>query len=63
VRDIHLENFSISNGGAELIENGNCTFAFGRRWDELGQGCVRLLTLCMELRRRDGTCCSMGMKL
>ena len=31
MRDIHLENFSISNGGAELIENGNCTLAFGRR--------------------------------
>lgn len=32
MRDLHLENFSVSNGGAELIENGNCTFAFGRRW-------------------------------
>lgn len=31
VRDIHLDNFSISNGGAELIENGTCTLAWGRR--------------------------------
>ncbi len=31
MRDIHLDNFSISNGGAELIENGTCTLAWGRR--------------------------------
>lgn len=42
MRDIHLDNFSISNGGAELIENGTCTLAWGRRcaltdWMELSE--------------------------
>jgi hypothetical protein len=31
VRDVHLENFSVSNGGAELIEDASVTLAYGRR--------------------------------
>jgi hypothetical protein len=37
-RDVHLENFSVSNGGKELIENGNVMFAFGRRYGLVGLG-------------------------
>lgn len=46
VRDIHLENFSVSNGGAELIENGTCTLAWGRRRDLRSIGA---LTVCSHL--------------
>jgi hypothetical protein len=31
VRDVHLEDVSVSNGGAELIEGGSVTLAWGRR--------------------------------
>ena len=41
MRDIHLENFSVSNGGAELIEDGTCTLAWGRRWGEASCARVR----------------------
>jgi len=40
-RDVHLENFSVSNGGRELIENANVMFAFGRRY-----GLVRGVRAC-----------------
>ena len=30
-RDLHLEDFSVSNGGPELIENASVIMAFGRR--------------------------------
>lgn len=36
-RDIHLENFSLSNGGAELIENASLTLAYGRRYGLIGR--------------------------
>lgn len=36
-RDIHLENFSISNGGAELVENASLTLAYGRRYGLIGR--------------------------
>ena len=32
MRDLHLENFSVSNGGQELIQDANITMAFGRRY-------------------------------
>ncbi|KAL4442757.1 hypothetical protein ABPG77_006751 [Micractinium sp. CCAP 211/92] len=52
VRDIHLENFSISNGGAELIENGNCTLAFGRRYGLVGRNGTGKTTLLRHLAQR-----------
>ncbi|PSC74057.1 ABC transporter F family member 3 [Micractinium conductrix] len=52
VRDIHLENFSISNGGAELIENGNCTLAFGRRYGLVGRNGTGKTTLLRHLGQR-----------
>ena len=32
-RDLHLEDFSVSNGGPDLIENASVIMAFGRRYD------------------------------
>ncbi|KAL4853778.1 ABC transporter F family member 3 [Chlorella vulgaris] len=52
VRDLHLENFSVSNGGAELIENGNCTFAFGRRYGLVGRNGTGKTTLLRHLAQR-----------
>ncbi|GAB4813067.1 hypothetical protein N2152v2_000113 [Parachlorella kessleri] len=37
VRDIHLENFSVSNGGQELIQDANITLAYGRRYGLVGR--------------------------
>lgn len=31
-KDIHLEDFSVSNGGPNLIEDASLVFAFGRRY-------------------------------
>ena len=36
-RDLHLENFSVSNGGRELIEDANVTLAYGRRYGLIGR--------------------------
>ncbi|KAL4424205.1 hypothetical protein ABPG75_001506 [Micractinium tetrahymenae] len=52
VRDVHLENFSISNGGAELIEHGNCTLAFGRRYGLVGRNGTGKTTLLRHLAQR-----------
>jgi len=38
VRDLHLEDFSVSNGGPNLIEDASIIMAFGRRY-----GLVRVL--------------------
>ena len=35
--DIHLENFSVSNGGAELVTNASLTLAAGRRYGLIGR--------------------------
>jgi ATP-binding cassette subfamily F protein 3 len=35
-KDIHLENFSVSNGGRDLIENATLTMAWGRRYGLIG---------------------------
>jgi hypothetical protein len=32
VRDLHLVNFSVGNGGQELIVDATVTLAWGRRW-------------------------------
>jgi ATP-binding cassette subfamily F protein 3 len=52
VRDIHLENFSISNGGAELIENGTCTLAWGRRYGLVGRNGTGKTTLLRHLNQK-----------
>lgn len=31
-RDLHLEDFSVSNGGPNLIEDASIMMAFGRRY-------------------------------
>jgi ATP-binding cassette subfamily F protein 3 len=36
-KDIHLENFSVSNGGKELIEDATVTLAHGRRYGIIGR--------------------------
>lgn len=36
-RDIHLENFSVSNGGKELIEDASVSLAVGRRYGLIGR--------------------------
>lgn len=41
-RDLHLEDFSVSNGGPDLIENASVIMAFGRRCApvrRLSEGC------------------------
>lgn len=32
VKDIHMENFTISVGGRDLIEDGSITLSFGRHY-------------------------------
>lgn len=34
VKDIHMENFSVSIGGRELIVDGAVTLSFGRHYGE-----------------------------
>jgi ATP-binding cassette subfamily F protein 3 len=36
-RDIHLQNFSVSNGGAELLEDADLLLAYGRRYGLIGR--------------------------
>ena len=42
--DLHLENFSVSNGGPDLIENASLLLALGRRWVNLLDNPDALLT-------------------
>ncbi|MCL7049070.1 hypothetical protein MKW94_015012 [Papaver nudicaule] len=35
VKDIHMENFSVSFGGRELIQDGSVTLSFGRHYGNL----------------------------
>lgn len=44
-RDLHLENFSVSNGGQDLIEDANLTLAFGRRYGLVGRNGTGKTTL------------------
>ena len=37
-RDVRLEDFSVSNGGRELIENGSVVLAHGRRYGLVRRG-------------------------
>jgi hypothetical protein len=36
-RDLHLENFNVSNGGRDLIEDASVTLAYGRRYGLVGR--------------------------
>lgn len=36
-RDIHLDNFTVSNGGAELISDAHLMMAYGRRYGLVGR--------------------------
>jgi ABC-type hemin transport system ATPase subunit len=36
-RDVHLENFSVSNGGKDLIADANVIMAYGRRYGLIGR--------------------------
>ncbi|KAL3162625.1 hypothetical protein ABBQ38_008672 [Trebouxia sp. C0009 RCD-2024] len=44
-KDLHLENFSVSNGGQELIEDATVTMAFGRRYGLVGRNGTGKTTL------------------
>ncbi|KAK9804716.1 hypothetical protein WJX72_001738 [[Myrmecia] bisecta] len=44
-KDLHLENFSVSNGGADLIEDATLTLAFGRRYGLIGRNGTGKTTL------------------
>ncbi|KAI3937871.1 hypothetical protein MKW92_035941 [Papaver armeniacum] len=37
VKDIHMENFSVSIGGRELIQDGSVTLSFGRHYGLVGR--------------------------
>ena len=52
VRDIHLEEFSISNGGAELVSNATVTLVFGRRYGLVGRNGVGKSTFLRSLAGR-----------
>ena len=52
-RDIHLENFSVTNGGAELIKDGCITLAFGvDRWPLCASSLSPLLNYLLTLAGR-----------
>lgn len=36
-KDVHLENFSVSNGGKDLIEDASVMMAYGRRYGLIGR--------------------------
>lgn len=44
-RDIHLQNFSVSNGGAELLEDADLLLAYGRRYGLIGRNGTGKTTL------------------
>lgn len=48
-KDIHLENFSVSNGGPNLIDDASLVFAFGRRYGLIGRNGTGKTTLLRAL--------------
>jgi len=48
-RDLHLENFSVSNGGKDLIEDATLMLAFGRRYGLVGRNGTGKTTLLRAL--------------
>lgn len=48
-KDLHLENFSISNGGKELISDATVTLSFGRRYGLVGRNGTGKTTLLRAL--------------
>jgi hypothetical protein len=62
-RDIHLENFSVSNGGKELVVDANVSLAVGRRYGLIGRngtgagrGCAVWLNNRMALLSCQSSC-------
>jgi ATP-binding cassette subfamily F protein 3 len=47
-RDIHLENFTVSNGGRELISDASVTLAFGRRYGLIGRNGTGRVWACAK---------------
>jgi ATP-binding cassette subfamily F protein 3 len=52
VRDVHLRNFSVSNGGAELISDADVVLALGRRYGLVGRNGTGKTTLLRALAAR-----------
>ncbi|KAG2441206.1 hypothetical protein HYH02_010050 [Chlamydomonas schloesseri] len=48
-RDVHLENFSLSNGGKELVSDATVMLAFGRRYGLIGRNGTGKTTLLRAL--------------
>ena len=42
IRDIHMENFSVTVGGRDLIQDVTLTLAFGRHYGELRFSLLRM---------------------
>ncbi|KAG9441060.1 hypothetical protein H6P81_016914 [Aristolochia fimbriata] len=49
VKDIHMENFNISVGGRELIEDGSLTLSFGRHYGLVGRNGTGKTTLLRHM--------------
>jgi ABC-type molybdenum transport system ATPase subunit/photorepair protein PhrA len=45
-RDIHLENFSVSNGGRELVVDAHVSLAVGRRYGLIGRNGTGAQMVC-----------------
>lgn len=52
-RDLHLENFSISNGGKDLISDATVTLAYGRRYGIIGRNGTGKTTLLRAMAAHD----------
>lgn len=53
VKDIHLDNLSISNGGAELITNSDVTLAYGHKYGLVGRNGTGKTSLLRALAERE----------
>ena len=52
VRDVHLRNFSVSNGGADLIADADVVLAYGRRYGLVGRNGTGKTTFLRALATR-----------
>mmetsp|Transcript_18986 Transcript_18986/g.32470 ORF Transcript_18986/g.32470 Transcript_18986/m.32470 type:complete len:755 (+) Transcript_18986:110-2374(+) len=52
-RDLHLDNFNVSNGGKELIEDASLMLAFGRRYGLVGRNGTGKTTLLRALSHHE----------
>lgn len=53
VGNIKLENFSVGNGGKELIQDGELLLAVGRRYGLVGRNGTGKTTLLRALARKE----------